>query len=61
MKIMIIVSLWVSFSVGFLAMLAGLQTVNQGAIRSRQDRWNFESAARGVLYYDSFHETADAV
>ncbi|WP_225446310.1 carbohydrate ABC transporter permease [Paenibacillus rhizovicinus] len=29
MKIMIGVSLWVSFSVGFLAMLAGLQTVNR--------------------------------
>ncbi|QNK57267.1 carbohydrate ABC transporter permease [Paenibacillus sp. PAMC21692] len=28
MTIMIIVSLWTSFSVGFLAMLAGLQTVN---------------------------------
>ncbi|WP_212758532.1 carbohydrate ABC transporter permease [Paenibacillus sinopodophylli] len=29
LNIMIIVSLWVSFSVGFLAMLAGLQTVNR--------------------------------
>ncbi|QJC51501.1 sugar ABC transporter permease [Paenibacillus albicereus] len=29
MKIMILVSLWMSFSVGFLAMLAGLQTVNR--------------------------------
>jgi multiple sugar transport system permease protein len=29
MKIMILVSLWISFSVGFLAMLAGLQTVNR--------------------------------
>jgi multiple sugar transport system permease protein len=29
LKIMIIVSLWTSFSVGFLAMLAGLQTVNR--------------------------------
>ncbi|WP_238404281.1 carbohydrate ABC transporter permease [Paenibacillus paridis] len=29
LKIMIVVSLWVSFSVGFLAMLAGLQTVNR--------------------------------
>ncbi|WP_254450271.1 carbohydrate ABC transporter permease [Cohnella herbarum] len=29
MKVMIIVSLWMSFSVGFLAMLAGLQTVNR--------------------------------
>lgn len=28
MNIMILVSLWTSFSVGFLAMLAGLQTVN---------------------------------
>lgn len=29
LKIMILVSLWISFSVGFLAMLAGLQTVNR--------------------------------
>ncbi|MFF2090549.1 carbohydrate ABC transporter permease [Paenibacillus sp. NPDC058174] len=29
LKIMIVVSLWTSFSVGFLAMLAGLQTVNR--------------------------------
>jgi multiple sugar transport system permease protein len=29
LKIMIIVSLWTSFSVGFLAMLAGLQTVSR--------------------------------
>lgn len=29
LTIMIVVSLWVSFSVGFLAMLAGLQTVNR--------------------------------
>ncbi|MDQ6417815.1 sugar ABC transporter permease [Paenibacillus sp. LHD-117] len=29
LKIMIVVSLWISFSVGFLAMLAGLQTVNK--------------------------------
>ncbi|MCR2807040.1 carbohydrate ABC transporter permease [Paenibacillus soyae] len=29
MNIMILVSLWISFSVGFLAMLAGLQTVNK--------------------------------
>ncbi|MFD0671240.1 carbohydrate ABC transporter permease [Cohnella sp. GCM10027633] len=29
MKVMILVSLWISFSVGFLAMLAGLQTVNR--------------------------------
>jgi multiple sugar transport system permease protein len=29
LKIMILVSLWMSFSVGFLAMLAGLQTVNR--------------------------------
>lgn len=29
MNIMILVSLWMSFSVGFLAMLAGLQTVNR--------------------------------
>jgi multiple sugar transport system permease protein len=29
MTVMILVSLWVSFSVGFLAMLAGLQTVNR--------------------------------
>lgn len=28
MNVMIIISLWTSFSVGFLAMLAGLQTVN---------------------------------
>ncbi|MCQ6558748.1 carbohydrate ABC transporter permease [Paenibacillus mendelii] len=29
MGVMIIVSLWTSFSIGFLAILAGLQTVNQ--------------------------------
>ncbi|QHW31189.1 sugar ABC transporter permease [Paenibacillus rhizovicinus] len=29
LKVMILVSLWMSFSVGFLAMLAGLQTVNR--------------------------------